>query len=231
MKQVLILLCFSYIFNFTCFAQTSCKVEPEKISKTYTGACVNGKAEGLGKAEGEESFEGMFKKGYPEGKGMYIYKDGSYFIGLFKKGRREGAGDMYYESHKGEDSVITGFWKQDKYVGLNEQPYQVHTSSSKITRIECSKLDSKGDFITFNLHSLASSTAMAQSNYLVSLVDVTVIKGTFITIKNQALTNNTTSVIRQIIFPFRANFLFSNGENADISFHEPGSYEVKINLQ
>lgn len=231
MKQVLILLLFSCIFNFNSFSQSGCKVELEKISKTYTGACVNGKAEGLGKAEGEESFEGMFKGGYPDGKGMYIYKDGSYFIGIFKKGKREGAGDMYYESYKGEDSVITGFWKKDKYVGLNEQPYLVHTSSSKITRIECTKLDSKGDFINFNIHSLASSTSMGQGNYLVSLVDVSVIKGTFINIKNQALTNNTTSTIRQVIFPFRANFIFSNGENADISFAEPGSYEVKINLQ
>ena len=127
MKHILLIASFFIFCCFTSLAQQACEVKLKDIRGVYTGDCSNDKANGKGKSVGVDEYEGEFKDGYPEGKGMYTWKDGHYFIGFFKKGNKEGKGDMYYESAKGDDSVITGFWKKDKYIGEYEQQFIVQS--------------------------------------------------------------------------------------------------------
>ena len=58
-----------------------CRVMVDDIAGSYEGDCYKGKAHGVGKAIGKDTYEGEFKKGYPEGKGTYTWINGDYFEG------------------------------------------------------------------------------------------------------------------------------------------------------
>ena len=62
----------------------NCKVLDPDLAGVYTGECKNGKAEGLGKAIGTNTYEGEFKAGLPDGTGFKDTK-GNSFKGRFKK--------------------------------------------------------------------------------------------------------------------------------------------------
>jgi len=105
------------IQNFSTSAQentSDCKVLMKGISEHYQGECKNGLAEGNGIAKGADIYIGSFRKGFPDGKGVYKYKDGPTYTGYWKKGLKDGEGELRYMVN-GKDSVITGVWKADKY--------------------------------------------------------------------------------------------------------------------
>jgi len=104
--------------------QSDCQVTVAEISLSYSGQCKNGLAHGKGIAQGVDHYEGQFIKGKPEGKGLYKWSDGTYYDGQWKNGMQEGKGKMVYR-----DSVVTGFWKANKYQGEEQKP------AYKITRI------------------------------------------------------------------------------------------------
>lgn len=106
--------------------QVECKVIPANISGSYKGGCKKGLANGEGIAQGIDRYEGKFKNGMPDGNGTYKWVNGTYYEGQWKNGKREGMGKMVYA-----DSIITGFWKDDKYKGKNLiQPYIIKFSLS-----------------------------------------------------------------------------------------------------
>ncbi len=224
MKQVLFLaLAFLFYTNRLSAQGKECEVKMDAIKGLYTGECAEGKATGKGKSVGTDQYEGDFKDGYPDGKGMYTWKDGHYFVGAFKKGRKEGKGDMYYESASGGDSVITGFWKKDKYFGLYEKQYEVISTSSRVTKVDCSLTDKIGEDIFITVHQLRSGGAV--------ISNITNITGTYYTKSNQVMTNSSMTKIQQVTFPFRAIFNLSNGESAEIIFNEKGNYDVYMDVQ
>jgi hypothetical protein len=107
------------IQNFSTSAQentSDCKVLIKGISEHYQGECKNGLAEGNGIAKGADIYIGSFRKGFPDGKGVYKYKDGPTYTGYWKKGLKDGEGELRYMIN-GKDSVITGVWKADIYTG------------------------------------------------------------------------------------------------------------------
>ena len=231
MKQVLFLaLTFSFYTNELPAQEKECQVKMDAIKGLYTGECANDKANGKGKSVGTDQYDGEFKNGYPDGKGVYTWKDGHYFVGLYKKGSKEGAGEMYYESVAGGDSVIKGFWKKDKYLGLYEKQYVVMSTTTRVNKVDCTLSDKKGEDIFITVHQLTSGTNLSYSLPLVSINSISIITGTFYTKNTQVLTNNTMTRIQQVTFPFRAIFYFSNGENADVLFNEKGNYDVHIDI-
>lgn len=105
-----------------CFAQeTGCKVKLFGISGSYSGDCKKGFAHGHGIATGIDQYEGDFFKGLPEGRGKYKWSNGSWYDGEWKSGMRNGEGKFV-----SGDSVISGYWKADKYQG------KMRTASYKI---------------------------------------------------------------------------------------------------
>ncbi|CAN5866555.1 hypothetical protein BH11BAC4_BH11BAC4_02610 [soil metagenome] len=222
MKQLLL---FMTVFILVCpnsYSQQTCDVKLKDIQGVYTGNCINDKANGKGKSVGTDEYEGDFKDGYPEGKGMYTWKDGHYFIGVFKKGNKEGRGEMYYESSKGDDSVITGFWKKDKYIGEYESQFVIISQTARIGRIDCHFVDKKSKNITIEVHQTRAGIA--------AITDITPITGSFYNKKTQMLTNSSVTYINDITFPFRALFNISSGDVAEITFYETGEYAVTINI-
>jgi len=126
--------------NHLLFAQQNCEVNIPELKGTYEGDCKKGRAHGFGKAVGTNTYEGEFKKGLPDGEGTYTWANGDVFTGTFKKGQKEGEGKLVFSPDTYIDSVLTGFWKDDDYVGLYEHPYKVLSKTSPVNRIVIRKL-------------------------------------------------------------------------------------------
>jgi hypothetical protein len=114
--------------------ESNCKVVMGTISESYSGKCKNGLAQGKGIAQGTDHYEGQFNKGLPDGMGVYTWADGTYYDGQWKNGMKEGKGKMVYK-----DSVVTGYWRANSFVGAKlVSPYRV-TQSLSVTRYTFTK--------------------------------------------------------------------------------------------
>jgi len=230
-KLSTLLFIFTFIYN-CCSAQETCKVLQPYIAGTYTGDCTDGKANGKGKSVGTHTYEGEFKAGYPDGTGTYTSDNGGYYTGSFKKGKMEGKGTMHLKTTSGKDTVLTGFWKKDKYVGEFEFPHKVQDQSSKVARVNISIIN-KGEK-TGNINitsSQAVSTAPASSNAVPTIVEVNVIAGQYISKTSSTITKTSVLRLQQMIFPFRARFIYNTGDVFEAIFNEKADYEVTVNLQ
>jgi len=107
-----VLCCYSTIL----VAQEKCEVLKKDISGIYSGECKDGLANGNGISEGENNYEGEFRKGLPHGQGTLVYANGAMYIGNWKKGFRHGVG-KYIVSLKDGESIKDGIWKKDKFIG------------------------------------------------------------------------------------------------------------------
>ena len=133
------------------YAQNDCKVLNPKLSGSYTGGCKKGLAHGKGSAVGIDSYEGRFSKGLPNGSGTYRWEDGVIYEGEWLKGVRDGKGSMFYPGEV-QDSMVTGFWKNDSYVGKSFiPPYEVIRSRS-IVRSSIRKINEMGSGIRLRIY-------------------------------------------------------------------------------
>jgi hypothetical protein len=228
MKQLslLSLIFFVFIISSARAQEKPCEVMVKNIQGVYAGPCINGKANGQGKSTGIDTYDGYFKNGYPEGEGTYTWQNKNSYTGNWRKGKMDGMGEMHYTTASG-DSVVTGFWKSDKYVGLYEKKYDVIAMSSRINRVNCTLIDKRGSDITITVHQMTSSANRA---WLAAVNGINVLKGNFYAQNTQRLTNSTVTKISNVTFPFRANFSISS-ETTDILFNEKGSYDVYVDIQ
>ena len=187
-----------------------CEVRLESLKGKYEGDCKKGLADGMGKATGIDTYEGEFRKGLPDGKGTYTWSNGDVFEGTFKKGLKEGDGKLTYNrSRIGDDSIRTGFWKKDVYLGLYEHPYKVLGKTSPVNRIIVRKLGNT----PHNIH----------------------IRGEMDMLREQGLNSPyfTGSGFDNVQFPFALNMEASHA-NVPFSFsviiYEPGRWEVVVNF-
>ena len=102
---------------------TPCKVLLPSISDQYQGECKKGLAHGEGLARGRDTYNGKFVRGFPEGKGIYTWSTGEVYDGEWVEGRRDGFGIFSYRVNN-VDSVLTGYWKEDRYVGSEYHKYE-----------------------------------------------------------------------------------------------------------
>jgi len=99
-----------------------CKVLMPEIAGTYKGKCKKGLAHGRGDATGVDHYVGHFSKGLPDGNGTYTWANGDVYKGEFLKGKRDGEGTLKI-SLAGRDSLVSGIWKEDNYMGpVPEKP-------------------------------------------------------------------------------------------------------------
>lgn len=110
---------FIILIAIPTYSQEDCKVLQADINKEYKGDCAKGLANGKGIATGINTYQGEFKKGYPNGTGTITYADGSTYSGEWKKGMKNGEG-KFIQTIKGKDSITEGVWKNDKYIGLKK---------------------------------------------------------------------------------------------------------------
>ncbi len=119
-------------------AQPGCRVLMPELEGKYSGDCRDGFANGTGEALGEDYYKGEFVKGYPDGEGIYLWRNGAKYTGGWKKGMRHGKGRYEFTYHD-KVSVQDGEWKNDKYMGMKiPPPYNIEYLSN-IGRVTCFK--------------------------------------------------------------------------------------------
>jgi len=133
------------------YAQNDCKVLKPELSGSYTGGCKKGLAHGKGSAVGIDSYEGRFSKGLPNGSGTYRWANGAVYEGDWSKGNRDGKGSMIYPTD-GLDSIVTGFWKNDEYIGKEIIPQFRVTKNQGIVRYSIRKINEVGSGFSVTLY-------------------------------------------------------------------------------
>ena len=115
-SRLILLSFFSVILSLSIIAQSDCKVLIPELSGEYFGKCKKGLAHGKGKAKGIDTYEGNFRKGLPHGGGVYTWEYGAIYDGDWREGLKDGKG-VYTFKYDGIDSVQSGIWKDNNYMG------------------------------------------------------------------------------------------------------------------
>lgn len=218
--KTIILLTSIAAFNSISYSQ--CKVLKESISEEYDGDCKKGLAHGKGKAIGLDTYEGEFKKGQPHGDGIYTYSYGSVYEGQWRFGVKEGAGKMTIPTFKG-DSVIAGYWRDDRYIGETNVPAYSVVQKNNIERYTIKKI--AGD----NQSKIVIKT-QSQNGLNSRVTDLQIVQSSGI---NQP--NNSYSTLSSVEFPFEGSVTYTtpnktNTIDLNVTFrfkiNDPGSWEV-----
>lgn len=223
---------FLFLAPTISFSQ-DCKVLDPNLTGSYTGDCKNGKADGKGKAVGIHTFEGEFKAGLPDGQGFYTDNLGNSFKGYFKKGKKEGQGLATIKTEKGIDSVLTGFWKRDIYIGLFEAPYKIISKSYMVNTVSVNS-ESSNNFPTIEvaLESVTGGSVDLHGDIpKPTLTEVIFNKGSY-NVMNSITTQQKRNVyiLNNVIYP--ATVLFKIGaEEVLIEFYEQKNFKVTIVLR
>ncbi len=207
------------------YCQDACKVLLPRIGDLYTGSCKKGLAEGKGEASGVDKYTGEFKKGLPDGEGTYIWETGEVYKGEWKKGMRNGNGE-FITKLADRDSVLTGIWKNDNYIGeKNISPYVIGYRSN-VGRVTCMKMGDERKYVKYKF------SRAGESATFITITDL-LLQGSSGT---ETITNNFTG-FENVQFPFEGKLKF-NAPNAlntgtlncevRLTINEPGPWLVTI---
>lgn len=92
---------------------STCKVLDPELQSSYAGPCVNGYAEGEGRASGTAAYEGGFKAGRKHGRGVKTWPNGDRYAGDFVDGRKEGRGTYAWGKGPWEGESYEGEYRND----------------------------------------------------------------------------------------------------------------------
>ncbi|MEO7312102.1 MAG: hypothetical protein ABIX01_16990 [Chitinophagaceae bacterium] len=229
MKNVHLLL-FPLFCISLAYAQP-CEVKMPELVGTYDGGCKDGKADGFGIAAGKHSFQGLFKKGKPDGRGTYTWEDGHFYVGEWSNGTKDGEGEMHYKDSSGTDSVVTGTWKKDKLVPASDKGYIVYFQTSKITRLTISTSEASENSIIIEVKSNTGGSAGVMSNSITTIAnvyDLQLLKGTYEQIIQPDRSGNKgiTRILKPT-FPFRGKIIMG-GEQVEIEFTQKKNWMVQV---
>jgi hypothetical protein len=211
MKYVFFIIVFCTL-NFT--NGQSCKVKVQAISPSYHGDCKSGLAHGQGEATGVDTYNGNFKKGFPDGQGIYTWKNGDEYQGEWKKGMKEGQGTLT----KSDGSVKSGFWKKDQYLGKYEQSYKKLDKSSNVSSYSLNAGNYSSNVIRFYLK-------VDQKQVNSPAISVVVHNGNY----SDIITTGLYAELRNVIFPFKAKVYFDQ-EFIEFEIFNDSAWNVTINI-
>lgn len=138
------------ICAFSIYSQEKCKVLLPSISGNYEGKCKNGVANGKGIAVGTDRYEGQFSKGFPQGEGLYTWSNGNTYSGEWFEGKRNGIG-IYTIKLNGQDSIQSGLWRNDSYLGPKPKN-PVVTYKTSVDRYNFKKNNSPLNRVLINIY-------------------------------------------------------------------------------
>jgi len=216
----------------TAVKAQDCAVSVPALSGKYQGDCKNGKADGNGKATGEDVYEGAFKSGVPDGKGKYTWKNGDYYDGEWFKGLKNGAGIMRYKL-TAKDSIVTGFWKKDKYIGLYEKPYMVYKNTIHVTEISCKKVNNSLNQVEIFLTSESGGSISSLTQDPVpkpQITDFQIINGNYLKKEvNDSYPRKIGYLFQEVVFPFRMIYTIDYGKDMfELEISEAGKWTVNV---
>ncbi|MBI2731265.1 MAG: hypothetical protein HYX40_11020 [Sphingobacteriales bacterium] len=214
--------------------ENKCQVDLPALQGTYTGDCKNEKANGKGKAIGEDMYEGNFKNGLPEGKGKYSWKNGSWFEGNFKEGLMDGTGTMHFITPTNKDSIIEGVWKKGLYNRRYEVAYKIHNKTYMVASavVTSNKSRAEGNEIIITTESVSGGALDMHGEIpKPELNGIDIRKGSF-SQRNDVTNTGKRNIyyLRDVIFPFRANFRVGT-EEVEVEFFEASSWKIEIKLR
>jgi len=213
-----ILLALFPAINVIAQDQTSeCRVLLPQIAGTYEGECKKGLADGTGRAQGLDIYEGGFKKGYPEGQGKYTWKDGATFDGEWEKGQKDGYGVLTKHTVS-RDSVLTGYWIDDEYIGTDKNPYKVNSKSINILGLNVTRVGSDKDQIVVEFYKNGRPLSIYSFG-------VTELIGGYSTISK----SDFSKTLLNVRFPFRAE-MAGGAYVFDITISQRGSWKIIVNV-
>lgn len=119
----------SIVFCSFCFMGLSQTIDGPVLKKEligkYEGSQKKGLAKGTGTATGIDTYTGEFKKGLPDGEGVYTDHQGNVYKGSFRLGLKNGKG-VFTPAQSSNEQPLTGYWEDDKYVGAQKiEPYEI----------------------------------------------------------------------------------------------------------
>ncbi len=193
-----------------------CEVLSDSLKGKYTGDCKNNKAHGMGKAEGRHTYEGEFKKGLPDGEGLYTWPNGDFWYGTWKKGMKAGRGIMVNYEKK---DTLRGFWEKDNYKGLYETPWVLHSFGKPgvYAHYSINKIDGSKNNIVFNFD--GSGKAEFFQSCLVT-------GGSFAVVNK--MESRYQIEFQFVNFPFRVKFSSTKHGDIDLEIYEPGNWEAEF---
>lgn len=222
-----ILILVSLLPAATAKAQNNCKVLLEEISGVYDGDCKKGLAHGDGIAKGKDIYEGEFKRGYPNGKGVYTYSDGKVYEGEWNNGVMEGEGNIKYKTSKG-DSIVTGFWRENRYLGEKYLPPYKVVQQSNVERFSVKKMPTNGNHRVVLIIKDFSGNASAISGFV------------FNTSSGVLSGNYNRTIIDNADFPFEGSITYTatskiSGQPINVLFNfilnDPSSWQIELKNQ
>ncbi|NVO10977.1 MAG: hypothetical protein HXX16_13510 [Bacteroidales bacterium] len=201
-------------------AQDSCKVLVKNLQGVYSGGCKKGLAHGKGTAKGVDSYEGSFKKGYPNGYGKYIWSSGAIYNGGWEMGVKNGEG-KYTFTENGKEIIQDGIWKDDKYVG----PKPILPKVIQKTNINSTSFVRTGDGNSIIIKITMNGVSQTVEDFSISASSGT------------EFSNGSSYGYRGIGFPFTCKITFKSwnqlksilfDRKLEFEITQPGAWELKI---
>lgn len=148
--------------------ENKCKVLLLSIAGFYEGDCKKGMAHGEGTARGDDVYQGEFRKGLPDGYGIYTWANGNSYKGNWKKGKQYGSGIMTVKLPE-KDSIIEGYWKDNKYLGETFRKYDYKIIEKRdIENVTINKYDETGDEVRIRLFKMGFENQDVQYLFMTS---------------------------------------------------------------
>ena len=98
-------------------AAQDCKVLDPELQSSYAGPCVNGLAEGEGRASGTAGYVGGFKAGKKHGFGVKTWPNGDRYEGTFADGQKAGHGKYSWGRGPWQGESYEGGYRNDQRDG------------------------------------------------------------------------------------------------------------------
>ena len=158
MKKNLILVLYLLAFSFYGVCQkVDGPVLKSELYGRYEGALKKGLAHGKGTASGRDTYTGDFKRGLPDGDGIYTDSLGNIYNGTFRLGKKDGMG-TYTPIPMLNQKSTTGYWQDDKYIGKEKvEPYVISNKTGSVqprifktgegNKVELSVLDPFSNYV------------------------------------------------------------------------------------
>lgn len=232
MRSIELTIVFTLIFSanvINCYSQDSepCRAKLLYLSKSYEGDCKKGLAHGEGIATGEDYYKGEFKKGLPHGKGRYVWFDGSIYDGDWIHGQKDGIGELRLPRKDLPDSVVVGYWRNDEYIGIYENRYELISKTPDVLSI--------GFIEKGGMNQLSLIFTLRKHPITVQGLSVTNLYGS-------GMEMNRGVIYRNIKYPWQGSIRFTyldeTSSGAELKYVElvvkintPGSWEIRIDLR